>query len=335
MNLVTGATGLIGAHMALHLLQAGESVRALYREPSRIARTKALFELYQAAPLFEKIEWHQADLCDIPALEPAFENIVSVYHCAGFISFNAVHEKPLRKTNIEGTANIVNCALAFGVKKLCHVSSIAALGEPKPGETKIDETAEWNPEKARSYYAISKYGAEIEVWRAQQEGLSTVIVNPSVVLGPGFWDSGSGAIFSTIEKGFPFYTDGATGFVAVTDVVNIMHRLTKSEIENERFILVSETVAFHDIANRAADALGVKRPAYKASPAMTQIARVLDYAASFFNGGKRKLPKETRAALHHRREFSSAKLQKVLPFEFTPVLPYIDHLVALEKKKGA
>src|SRR5690606_33636055 len=119
-----------------------------------------------------KIEWIQADLCDIPALETAFENVSHVYHCAGFISFNAAHEKRLRKTNIEGTANIVNCALAFGVKKLCHVSSIAALGEPKPGELHIDEAMEWNPEKARSYYAISKYGAEIEVWRAQQEGLS-------------------------------------------------------------------------------------------------------------------------------------------------------------------
>lgn len=332
MNLVSGATGLIGAHMALYLLQAGQPVRALYRDSARISKTKTLFAQYEASDLFEKIEWIQADLCDIPALETAFENVNHVYHCAGFISFNAAHEKQLRKINIEGTANIVNCALAFGVKKLCHVSSIAALGEPKPGETSIDESAEWNPEKARSYYAISKYGAEIEVWRAQQEGLSTVIVNPAVVLGPGFWDSGSGLVFSTIEKGFPFYTDGATGFIAVTDVVEIIYTLMNSPVENERFIAVSETVAFRDIANRAADALEVKRPAFKASPAMTQIASALDYIASLFNGGKRKLPKETRVALHHRREFSSKKLNEVLPFEFTPILPYIDRVVAIEKK---
>lgn len=331
MNLVSGATGLIGAHMALYLVQSGEPVRALYRDSARKARTQALFERYHALNLFDQIEWHQADLCDIPALESAFEGVTYVYHCAGFISFDSAREKQLRKTNIEGTANMVNCALAYGVSKFCHVSSIAALGEPKPGENTIDETTEWNPEKARSYYAISKYGAEIEVWRAQQEGLSTVIVNPAVVLGPGFWGTGSGAIFTTIEKGFPFYTKGATGFVAVIDVVKIMHKLVQGAIENERFVLVSQTVAFRDIANKIADALDVKRPSYEASPLMTELARVLDYLRSFVNGGKRRLLKETASALHHRREFSQQKLQKVMSFAFTPILPYIKSVVDIEK----
>ena len=206
MILVTGGTGLVGAHLLLHLAENEVGIRSIYRNKKSIEKTKSLFNLYQKESLFAKIEWVEADIIDVPSLEIAFQNIAYVYHCAALISYDPNDEDQLRKTNIEGTANIVNFCLAYDIKKLCHVSSIAALGDLKPHETKVTEETEWNPEAPHSDYAISKYGAEMEIWRGQQEGLSVVIVNPGVILGSGFWGQGSGVFFSAVKKRISFFT---------------------------------------------------------------------------------------------------------------------------------
>jgi nucleoside-diphosphate-sugar epimerase len=147
MVLVTGGTGLVGAHLLLKLLQEGESIRATYRSIDSLQKTKNLFEIYNTQDLYEKIEWVEADILDIPALEIAFEQVEIVYHAAALISFDPKDEEKLRKTNIEGTANIVNLALDFGVKKLCFFSSIAAMGTPLASQNAVDETTEWVSEQ--------------------------------------------------------------------------------------------------------------------------------------------------------------------------------------------
>src|SRR3970040_1476971 len=228
MFLVTGATGLVGAHLVLHLIEIGESVRAIYRNLESIQKTKDLFLLYKKESFFKKSDWCQADITDVPSLEIAFENVEYVYHCASLISFDPKDENLLRKTNIEGTANIVNCCIAKAVKKLCFVSTIAALGDLKENEKIITEEAEWNPEKPHSDYAISKYGAEMEIWRGQQEGLETVIINPGVIIGHGFWEQGSGLLFKKVANGLSFYTKGITGFIAVPAVVQFAVKLRKN-----------------------------------------------------------------------------------------------------------
>src|SRR5690606_34854285 len=148
----------------------------------------------------------------------AFKDVTEVWHCAALISFNRLDDEKMRKINIEGTANMVNLSIDFNVEKFCFISSIAALGDVKHPSEIINEEMEWNPEKHHSDYAITKYGAEMEVWRGHQEGLKTLIVNPGVVLGPGFWHRGSGEVFSAINDDLPFYTLGSTGIVAVTDL---------------------------------------------------------------------------------------------------------------------
>lgn len=200
MILVTGATGLVGAHLLLKLSEDDSKIRAIYRNSKQIEKTKVLFDQNAKSHLFSKIEWTKADILDISSLEIAFQNIEFVYHCAAKISFSPNDEKALRKVNIEGTANIVNFCIDKKVKKLCHVSSIAALGNLAQNETVITETTEWNPEKLHSDYGISKYGAEMEVWRGFQEGLEVVIVNPGIIFGTGFWNQGSGKFFTTIKK---------------------------------------------------------------------------------------------------------------------------------------
>ncbi len=319
MILITGATGLVGSHLAIHLLENEENIRCIYRSKDAIFKTKSIFELHKKDKLFDKIEWIQADINDIPALEITFENIEYVYHCAALVSFDPKDEEKLRKINIEGTANIVNFCLTKNIKKLCYVSSIAAFGDLLEHEKIINEATEWNPEKTHSDYAISKYGAEIEVFRAHQEGLNVVIVNPGVILGAGFFESGSGEIFTKVKNGLSFYTNGSTGFVAVDDVIKIMFRLMKSEINGERFALVSQNCTYQFLLETIADALKVNKPSRKISKFITNIAWRIDWILSNIFLQKRKLSRDLANSLHSNDIYSNEKIKQTLNFEFEKI----------------
>lgn len=330
MILVTGGTGLVGAHLLVHLAEQGESnLRAIYRNAKHIKKTKALFEWYQKSDLFNTIEWVRADILDIPSLEIAFEKVQYVYHCAACISFNPDDEDQLRKVNIEGTANIVNFCIDKKVTKLCHVSSIAALGDLglAQNETHITEETEWNPEVSHSDYAISKYGAEMEVWRGYQEGLNAVIVNPGVILGPGFWNQGSGAFFTSIKKGFPFYTTGSTGYVAVTDVVKTMRLLMHSDSTGERFILISENITYQNIIFKIAEKIGAKKPNLEAKPWLLNLAWRLDWILSTFLRTKRKISKLSAQSLINKDQISNEKIKTYLNYTFETIDTYLDQIV--------
>lgn len=341
MILITGATGLIGSHLALLLVEQGESVRAIYRDDKGVSRVKRLFALHKKQHLFAQIEWVRADILDIPALEKAFYKIDRVYHCAALISFDPNDEEQLRKINIEGTANVVNCCLAFGVKKLCHVSSMAALGDLKdigpdingqtPADSTINEQTEWNPEKPHNDYGISKHGAEMEVWRGVQEGLAAVVVNPGIVIGPPLWETGSSKLFAMVKSGHPFYTFGTMGFVSVEDVVKIMAGLTNSEISGERFIVFSEMLSYRDIFFMTADAMHKKRPHIWAKRWMTSLGWRLDWIMANIFGRGRMISKDDARSLHLAVGYSNQKIKSALNYRFKDVKAAISDSVALVK----
>jgi len=319
MILVTGGTGLVGAHLLLHLVENEVSIRAIYRNINSIEKTKSLFLLHKKEHLFSKIEWIEADIVDIPSLETVFKNIEYVYHCAGLISFDPEDENLLRKTNIEGTANIVNFCIDSKVKKLCHVSSIAALGDIAQNEKVVSEASEWNPEIYHSDYAISKYGAELEVWRGFQEGLAVVIVNPGVILGSTIWKDGSGAIFTQIKNGLLFYTKGQTGYVGISDVVKIMIQVMNSNINGERFSLVAEHYTYENIIKTIAKSIGCTPAKYYAKPWMTRIAWKIDWFLATFLGKKRTLSKYASSTLHSIDNYSNEKIKNALNYEFQSI----------------
>ncbi len=320
MNLITGGTGLVGAHLLLFLLEKGEKVRAIYRNEASQKKTKGLFQLFHKENLFTEIEWVKADITDIPALEKAFESVEYVYHCAAYVSLSSSDEK-MRKINIEGTANIANLCIDFKIKKLCYVSSVAALGDPINGV--ITEESIWNPFRNTSEYAITKYGGEIEAFRAAQEGVDVVVVNPGIILGLGFPTKGSSAFFQKVKKGMLFYTKGTSGFVGVSDVVRAMYELMKSPISSEKFILVSENLSFQDFLFQIADSVGVKRPRFYASPFMTNLASKIDGIISFLFRKERSLTPSMSKSAHSKTIFSSQKIKETLNFEFTDIRQYI------------
>ncbi len=323
MILVTGATGLVGSHLLVQLLQENEEVKVLFRSEKQIEKTKNVFSFHNQLELFDKINWIKGDITDIPSLEIAFENITHVYHCAALISFDPNDEEELRKINIEGTANVVNCCIDFGIKKLCHVSSIAALGNPKEHEITITEETEWNPEELHSDYAISKYGAEMEVFRGHQEGLEVVIVNPGVIFGYGFHKKGSDVIIQSVRKEMAFYTNGSVGIVFVEDVIKCMMQLMKSNINGERFTLVGENIEVKKLLKFIAKELNLKSPSIKATKLMTAIAWRLDWLTSKIGNRKRKLTRHTAAASHDTSIYDASKIKSYFEFEFQEKEDYL------------
>ncbi|MEZ4817347.1 MAG: NAD-dependent epimerase/dehydratase family protein [Flavobacteriaceae bacterium] len=319
MILVTGGTGLVGAHLLYHLLLEHPKVRATHRKNSDVASVKKVFSYYteEVEALFQKIEWVEANITELPALTEAFKNITHVYHCAAFISFNPKHYYALKKANIEGTANVVNLCIANSVKKLCYVSSIATLGKTLEGQP-ISEENDWNPEDNNSVYSITKYGAEMEVWRGTQEGLDAVIVNPGVILGEGYWNSGSGVLIKRVAKGVHFYTHGSTGFVDVKDVVKAMITLMNSHVKNEKFILVAANATYKEFLTKLSKEFGNKPPSKYISKRILMILSNLDWLSNNLFKTKRSLLKATVHSLYTHSKYDASKIEKVLSFQFTP-----------------
>ena len=322
MILVTGGTGLVGSHLLLELVKSGNKVRAIHRKDSDLQAAKKVFSYYIPADeidfLFSKIEWKEADLNDIPALTEAFTGITNVYHCAALISFDASEEKDLRKINIEGTANIVNLCVAFKIEKLCYISSIATMDKGL-GEKFVTENFTWNQEKYHNEYAISKHGAEIEVWRGTQEGVPAIILNPGVILGPGFWNTGSGQLFKKISEGLNYHFPKTTGFVGVQDVVNAAITGMGSNIQNEQYIVVAENLSFTEVLGLVAASIQKPSPKKPLKPWMVFIGWIYQSTTNFLFGSKKLITREDYKSLFKKSFYSSAKLKSEFPFEYTPI----------------
>ncbi|MEE9408195.1 MAG: NAD-dependent epimerase/dehydratase family protein [Polaribacter sp.] len=319
MILVTGGTGLVGSHLLYHLSLKNDAIRAIYRTKTSLENVKKVFSFYSSDEnLFNIIEWFQADITDVPAMIPAFVDVKQVYHCAAYISFNPNEYREMRKVNIHGTEIIVNLAIDAKVDKLCFVGSIASVGDTVKGQLTTEED-EWNKEQDNSGYSITKFGAEMEVWRASQEGVEVVIVNPGVILGSGFFASGSGKLFNQIYNGFKYYTEGITGFVGVKDVVEVMIQLMSSNIKNERFILVSENKSFKEVFFLIADTFGKKRPSKKIKPWQTSIFWRVSSLIAVFTRKEPLLSKYSAKSAHSISKYSSEKIEKALNFEFKEI----------------
>jgi nucleoside-diphosphate-sugar epimerase len=309
--LVTGGSGFIGAYIIKELVEKGYAVRAIRHS--------------KAAPFFipehinAKVEWVSGDVLDVVSLNEAMQGVDAVIHAAAKVSFGDKDKQALYKINIDGTANVVNLALENNVQRFVHISSVAAIGRTITGET-ITEEKKWQPGKWHTSYAISKYHAEVEVWRGAAEGLNTVIVNPSTVLGYGDWSMSSCAIFKSVYNEFPWYTKGINGFVAVTDVARAAVLLMESDQCNERFIVNGDNWTFQQLFNTIADGFGKKHPHKEATPFLGRIAWRMEKLKSMFSGKKPLLTRESARVAQSITFFDNNKLLKALPgFSFTPL----------------
>jgi dihydroflavonol-4-reductase len=334
MIFVTGGTGLLGTHVLIELSKRGHKIRALTRVGSDLIMVKKVFDFYLAEKsqaLFDRIEWVDGNILDIVSLQNGVKDCSVVYHCAALVSFKRRHFKKLIKTNKEGTANVVNVCLGAKIDHLCYVSSTAAIGRSDT-KTIYDETNKWVSSPDNSGYGVSKYIAENEVWRGVEEGLNAVIVNPSVILGPGNWNEGSLAIFNVVKKGLKFYTPGANAFVDARDIAFVLAELSERKIFNERFLVVSENLKFKDLFDRIASELQVKAPSVLVKPWMASLAWRLEGLLAFFFGRKQNVTRETARSSMASTSYSNQKVKDKLGIEFIPIDESIKNAVLFFKQ---
>jgi len=316
MILITGGTGLVGSHFLLEFSRKNKAFKALARKDTSKQKVLNFFKLYepeQAEELFRRIQWVEGDLLDVPSLDAALDSVSEVYHLAGKVSFDEREAGELYKINVEGTKNMVNLCIDKKIRKFCFISSIATL-DPKFDNPKITEEAEWNLKYPHSSYASSKYGAEMEVWRASQEGLKVVIVNPGIILSSGNEGRSSEMLYLWAARNPSFFPSGTTGYVDAWDVAQICIQLMESEIENERFILVSESVSYEKMIQSLRKIFNLK-PAYPVSDFWLKkaffLSRILPFLPSFSKAAVRDLTGKS--------EYSNEKIKKTLNYEFRPI----------------
>jgi nucleoside-diphosphate-sugar epimerase len=309
--LITGGTGFLGAYIIKALIQKGYSVRAI--------RRSSKLPSYISSSVFDKVEWVDGDILDVISLQEAMEDVDTVIHSAAIVSFNKKDRKQLYQVNVEGTANVVNMALEKNVRRLVHISSVAAIGRTAGGG-EVDEEKKWEESKINTHYAKSKFKAELEVWRGASEGLSTVILNPSTILGHGDWDHGSSAIFKTIYNEFKWYSPGINGFVDVEDVARAAVLLMESDITEQRYIVNGDNWHFRKLMDTMASNFQKKKPSRQTTPFLMNIAWRMEKLKSFFSGHKPLLTKESARIAHSKTYFKNDKILKALPgFSFTPL----------------
>ncbi len=322
MILVTGSTGLLGTHLLKRLCFFDSiRVRALYRSEDKKNYTLSILRALSANENhinIDLIDWVKADLLDIPKLDEAFDGVSRVYHCAAWVGNASSDYTLMRKVNIKGTANMVNLSLKHKVEKFCHVSSIAALGR-YPNRNVIDEEAPRETDNLRSIYSITKYGAEMEVWRASQEGLKVVILNPGIILGLGFFDSGSGLLFRKVLNNIKFYPPKHSGFVYVYDVIDAMIAAMQSSKQNERYIVVGENLSFKTVMDYIAFAFNRKKPIIKINKFLLRLAVFLQSIISIFKPLKTKITKDTIMLINSKFEYDNNKSIEQLNINYTKI----------------
>jgi dihydroflavonol-4-reductase len=311
MILVTGGTGFLGSYIIKHLVEKGYAVRAIRRSNK--------LPFWIPKEIFDKVEWIEGDVLDVVALDEALEGVDTVIHSAAVVSFVKKERQNMYQVNVEGTANVVNMMLEKNIRRLVHISSVAALGRSAAGGH-VDEEKKWEESKVNTHYAKSKYKAELHVWRGIGEGLEAVILNPSTILGYGDWNNGSSAIFKNVSEEFRWYVSGINGFVDVEDAAKVAVLMMESNISEQRFIVNGDTWPFKKIQDTIADAFGKKRPSRLTTPFLMGVAWRLEKIKSIFTGKKPMLTKESARVAQSQTWFENDKLLKALPgFSFTPL----------------
>ncbi len=328
MVIVIGGTGLVGSHLLLELVGTETQIVATFQTKRKIEQVKKMFRFYQtenSENLWSKIIWKKVNVNDIVGLEELISEGDEVYHCAALVSFHKRDFNRLMKVNREGTTNVVNVCLTNNIKKLCYVSSTAAVSGG--ADTEVSEATKWKKTPETSGYSISKYGAEREVWRGIEEGLNAVMVNPCVILGAGNWSDSSLTILGTIKKGLKFFPPGGNAIVDARDVAKVMRKLMKSEIQAERYLLIGENISFKTLFTRIAKKMKKSPPKLAVGRFGLNAARYIFGFLYLFSKKRSPITKDTVNSALSTVVYANKKCRRELNYTLSPLEDTIDNAI--------
>ena len=314
MIAVTGANGLLGSALIAQLAAEAIDCVALKRADSKVENPTAGAS---------KINYRDIDILDGASLIDGFKDATTVIHTAALVSFNPRKAKEIFTVNVEGTRNVVDACLAMNIPRLIHVSSVAALGREKGNQT-IDENSKWVEGNMNTDYAKSKYQAELEVYRGQEEGLQIAIVNPSVILAQAPWGRSSAALFNYVWNENKFYAPGTLNYVDVRDVVELIMRLYKKNITGQRYISNAGSVSSQTLFAEIAQRFERKAPSILATPFLTSVATLAEFVRSTLTGTEPLVTKQTAKIASEAFYYSNQKAINELDMNFRSLAETLD-----------
>lgn len=323
MIAVTGANGLLGSFIVRKLHDTQTPFVALKRTES---------DTSLLADLNAHVAWRDADILDPVSLHDALDGVTGVIHTAALVSFTPRDSKKLYAVNVEGTKNVVDACLVNGVERLLHVSSVAALGRQK-NQPIVTEKNQWIESSLNTHYGETKYKAELEVFRGQEEGLNTIIVNPSVILAQGNWLKSSARLFNYAWNERPFYTGGSFNYVDVRDVTNLIYSLYHSVYSGERFILNGGTVPIKKFFDATATLFNKKGPGIKVSKSILTVVAGLESARSLIFGTEPLITRETARLADTQFIFHNQKVINAIEYRFRPIEDTLHWCTEFYRKK--
>ncbi|HEV8512348.1 MAG TPA: NAD-dependent epimerase/dehydratase family protein, partial [Cyclobacteriaceae bacterium] len=273
--------------------------------------------------LSREVEWRETDVNNSLSLAEALKNIDTVIHTAAVVSFDPRAKERIFQTNVIGTQNVVNACLALGIPRLIFISSVAALGRKK-GITEINEENKWIDSDLNSDYAKSKYLAELEIYRGQEEGLSVSIVNPSVILAAANPNKSSAQIFKYVNDERLFYTDGHINYVDARDVADVIFKIYENKSAGEKFIANAGTINVKELISKIAIRLDKKEPSIKINPKLLLAAAWLEEMRCKFAGTEALISRQSVKTSREKFIYQNHKSINRLNMAYRPLDETLD-----------
>jgi dihydroflavonol-4-reductase len=324
MDLVTGATGFVGAHVARALLDRGVAVRCLARPGSRRDNLEGL-----------RVEVAEGDLTDAPSLARALSGVTRLFHCAADYRLWAKDPGELSRVNVGGTETILRAAAEAGVSRVVYTSSVGALGLTSDGSP-ADEKTPVRREEIVGNYKKSKYDAErvAEQWAGR--GLPVVIVNPSTPVGElDIRPTPTGQMIVDFMNGrIPAYVDTGLNLVDARDVAQGHVLAAEKGRLGEKYILANRNMTLEEILRTLARLTGRRAPSLRLPHAIPLAAAAIATFAAGLTGRPPRVSLESVRMSRHRMFFDGGKAVRELGLPQTPVEDALGRAVEWFRSKG-
>ncbi len=249
--LVTGATGFLGGWLVRRLVEGGHDVRIMHRRGSDLENLAGL-----------RLETSEGDVTNAESLVEACAGVDTVFHLAGLVAYTRAQRSAMERINVGGTHNVIEACVKAKVRRLVHLSSVAAIGASFDGERPLNEDSEYNIHHLNLGYFETKHAAELLVRDAARTGrLDAVMINPSTVYGAGDAKKGSRDVQLKVARGrFPFYPPGGVNVVAIEDVIDCILAAWGKGRAGERYIVAGDNLLIKDLFAAIAEEAGVRPP---------------------------------------------------------------------------
>lgn len=319
LNLVTGGTGFVGGAIVEQLATAKQKVRVLARPTSNVQHLNSL-----------GVEIVHGDVLDKDSLENAMRGVHILYHAAAQYEVWTADPPRMLETANQGTRNVMDAALAAGVKKVLHTSSGASFGLPK--NATVSETMT-EPGPLPDTYYRSKYESEKIAEGYIAKGLNVIFLNPSNVYGPRDFKPLGSSIVRMLNGQIPSLWDANFAIVYVDDVAQAHLLAAQRGKAGERYLLVERNVDYREFFKLVTAMGGVKMPPFLPIPVVRVLAEMSEAVSALTKRPPLVSVMQLKSGTQGTR-FDGSKATRELGLQYTPMEKGLESTLAWYWQQG-